>query len=63
MDWENAGMDGVAAARSILSLQHLAQIPKVVMMTAYGRDEVVQAAQGVAISASISKSMTPLDTA
>ena len=59
MDWKMPGMDGVAAARSILSLQHLAQIPKVVMMTAYGRDEVVQAAQGVAISASISKSMTP----
>lgn len=40
MDWRMPGMDGLEAARRIREVEHLATIPAVLMVTAYGRDEV-----------------------
>ena len=59
MDWKMPVMDGIATTREIQRHPGLTHQPKVIMMTAYGREEVGQAAQGVAISGAVSKSMTP----
>jgi two-component system sensor histidine kinase/response regulator len=43
MDWQMPGMDGITAASEILALG-LANPPRCVMVTAFGREEVVRAA-------------------
>ena len=40
MDWKMPGMDGLEASRQIKSNHALAHIPKILMVSAYGRDEV-----------------------
>ncbi len=40
MDWKMPGMDGLEASRRIKSDHALAHIPKILMVSAYGRDEV-----------------------
>lgn len=42
MDWKMPGLDGLEASRRIKSDQALAHIPKILMVSAYGRDEVFQ---------------------
>ncbi|MDP3650328.1 MAG: PAS domain S-box protein [Rhodoferax sp.] len=48
LDWQMPGMDGIETARRIQSLR-LAQPPHPVMVTAYGREEVIKAAQDAGI--------------
>ena len=43
MDWKMPGLDGVATARAIRADHTIAGTPVVVMVTAYGRDQVIQA--------------------
>lgn len=45
MDWRMPGMDGLEAARRIREVEHLATIPAVLMVTAYGRREVQRQAE------------------
>jgi two-component system sensor histidine kinase/response regulator len=42
MDWKMPGMDGIKATELIKSLPSLPQKPKVIIATAYGREEVMQ---------------------
>ncbi len=44
LDWKMPEMDGIKTAREINKLSYLEKIPKIIMVTAYGREEVLQAA-------------------
>ena len=58
MDWQMPGRDGVEYVRIIESTQ-LQVAPKVIMMTAYGRDDVRQAAAGLEVTSFLAKPVTP----
>ncbi len=58
LDWKMPDMDGLAVAREMARLP-LRQQPMVLMVTAYDRDELVQAASDVRISDVLVKPVTP----
>ncbi len=45
MDWRMPVMDGMEASRHILASQRISPMPRIIMVTAYGRDEVMREAQ------------------
>jgi PAS domain S-box-containing protein len=45
MDWKMLGMDGIAAATRIKQLPDLPRLPAIILVTAYGREEVVKQAR------------------
>ena len=59
MDWHMPVMDGVDTTRAIQVNTELANKPQVIMVTAYGREEAVHAAEGVDISGVLTKPVTP----
>ncbi len=50
MDWQMPGTDGVAAARRIMSDAKLPRSPAIIMVTAFGREEVMEKAQEAGVS-------------
>ena len=65
MDWKMPEMDGVEASRRIKSHQSLADIPTIIMVTAYDRQEVMSEAADLGLEGFLVKPMTPstlLDT-
>ena len=65
MDWRMPGMDGVEGCRRIKALEGQAGAAAVVMVTAYGREEIMQRANEVGIDGYLLKPVTPsalLDT-
>ncbi len=64
MDWQMPDLDGIETVRRIRATAKGASIP-IIMMTAYGRDELIQGAADVAVSGFLSKPVRPsplLDT-
>mgnify|MGYP000583071804 FL=1 len=59
MDWKMPDMDGIETTRSIQELEQLTEIPTVIMVTAYGREEASLAANGVNINSYLTKPVTP----
>jgi two-component system, sensor histidine kinase and response regulator len=59
MDWQMPGMDGVETTRAIQSNENPSEIPTVIMMTACGREEAAQAAEGVEFASFLTKPVTP----
>ncbi len=55
MDWKMPGMDGVEMARTIRASSKLSSVPTMLMVSAYGREEVMTAAEGAGISAFLVK--------
>ena len=49
MDWKMPGMDGIKASQIIKSNHRLKKQPKIVMITAYGREEVINQAQAAGL--------------
>jgi two-component system sensor histidine kinase/response regulator len=49
MDWKMPGMDGIEASRRIKENPDLSHIPRVIMVTAYGREEVMQKADKIGL--------------
>jgi len=49
MDWKMPGMDGIQTSVKIKSHPNLSKIPAIVMVTAYGREEVMQKAEKVGL--------------
>ena len=59
MDWRMPEQDGVTTIRMMGSDLRLTSPPTVIMMTAYGREEVREAAAGLNVSSFLSKPITP----
>jgi CheY-like chemotaxis protein len=49
MDWKMPGMDGIEASKQIKDHKSLSKIPPIIMVTAYGREEVMQKAEQVGL--------------
>jgi CheY-like chemotaxis protein len=49
MDWKMPGMDGIEASNRIKSHQKLTEIPAIVLVTAYGREEVMGQADEIGL--------------
>ena len=59
MDWQMPGMDGVDTVREIQNSPSLTNIPTVIMVTAYGREDASAAATGLDITGFLTKPITP----
>ena len=58
LDWQMPELDGLATAREIRRLG-LATPPRLAMITAYGREDLIQAAEDAGIEHTLSKPVTP----
>ncbi len=58
MDWKMPGMDGIEAASHIKSQPQLEKIPSILMVTAFGREEVLAAAKKIGLDGVLIKPVT-----
>ena len=49
MDWKMPGMDGLEASERIKNHQTLSKIPAIILVTAYGREEIMQQAEKIGL--------------
>jgi CheY-like chemotaxis protein/HPt (histidine-containing phosphotransfer) domain-containing protein len=49
MDWKMPGMDGIEASKRIKTSKTLHKIPAIILVTAYGREEVMQQADEIGL--------------
>ena len=49
MDWKMPGMNGIEASRRIKNHPGLAKIPTIIMVTAYGREEIMRQAEQIGL--------------
>jgi PAS domain S-box-containing protein len=59
MDWHMPGMDGLEASRIIKRGDRLQHVPKIAMVTAFGRDDVRAQAEDIGIDNYLLKPITP----
>ncbi|WP_440905454.1 response regulator [Catenovulum sp. SX2] len=57
MDWKMPGMDGVSTAKAIQA--QLSYVPSIIMVTAYGKEDAINAAADVDIKGFLTKPITP----
>ncbi|MBF0287768.1 MAG: response regulator [SAR324 cluster bacterium] len=65
MDWKMPGMDGMETSRQILNHLKLPKVPKIIMCTSYGREELMQQANEIGLDGYLMKPVNPsvmLDT-
>ena len=59
MDWQMPEMDGIETSRRIKSSDSLTSVPTIIMVTAYGREEVMQQADQVGLEGFLVKPVNP----
>jgi len=59
MDWKMPGMDGTEASRRIKDHEGLSKIPAIILVTAYGREEVMQQADQLGLEGFLLKPVNP----
>ncbi len=59
MDWKLPGMDGLEASRQIRAQAQPGKTPAIVLVTAYGREEVIQEVERVGLDGFLLKPVTP----
>lgn len=59
MDWKMPGMDGLEASKRIKAHRELIIIPKIILVTAYSREEVMQRAGQIGIEGFLIKPVSP----
>ncbi len=59
MDWKMPGMDGIEASKRIKDHKGLSKIPPIILVTAYGREEVMQQAEQVGLEGFLLKPVNP----
>ncbi len=59
MDWKMPNLDGIETTHLIQTSKALKQVPKVIMVSAYGREEAMDQAQDVGIEAYLVKPVNP----
>ncbi len=58
IDWRMPGMDGIETARRLRADGELAQVPAVLMVTGFGREEILQSAEQLGLAAVLIKPVT-----
>ena len=59
MDWKMPGMDGLEASEHIKNQQTLGKIPTIILVTAYGREEIMQRAEQIGLDGFLIKPIGP----
>jgi len=59
MDWQMPGMDGIEASKRIKNHKGLSKIPAIVLVTAYGREEVMQHVEEIRLEGFLLKPVNP----
>jgi CheY-like chemotaxis protein/HPt (histidine-containing phosphotransfer) domain-containing protein len=59
MDWKMPEMNGIEASRRIKSHSELGKIPAIILVTAYGREDVMQQAEQVGLDGFLLKPVSP----
>jgi CheY-like chemotaxis protein/HPt (histidine-containing phosphotransfer) domain-containing protein len=59
MDWKMPGMDGIGASRIIKTHPHLSKIPAIIMVTNYGREEIMGQAENAGLDGFLIKPVSP----
>jgi CheY-like chemotaxis protein len=59
MDWKMPGMDGIEASKRIKAHEGLNKIPAIVLVTAYGREEIMKQADEVGLEGFLLKPINP----
>ena len=59
MDWKMPGMDGIEASRRIKNHEGLSKIPAIVLVTAYGREDIMQQAEELGLEGFLLKPVNP----
>ncbi len=59
MDWKMPGMDGLEAAQKIMQNQHIHPKPKIIIVTAYGREDVIKKIKDSQIDGLLIKPVSP----
>ncbi|MBU2548692.1 MAG: response regulator [Proteobacteria bacterium] len=55
MDWKMPDMDGIETSRRIIEHPDLARKPRIIMVTAYGREEIMRRAESIGVDAFLLK--------
>jgi PAS domain S-box-containing protein len=59
MDWKMPGIDGIEASKRIKENPKLKHVPHIVMVTAYGREEVMKKAEKIGLDGFLLKPVSP----
>lgn len=59
MDWKMPGMDGIETARSLRNQPRFADAPAIILVTAYGREEIMQQADEIGLEGFLLKPVSP----
>ncbi|MBI5580775.1 MAG: response regulator [Deltaproteobacteria bacterium] len=59
MDWKMPGIDGIEAARRIKNLPGLGRMPRIILVTAYGREEIMRQAEKIGLHGFLIKPVSP----
>jgi CheY-like chemotaxis protein len=59
MDWKMPGMDGIETSQQIKDHKNLNKVPTIIMVTAYGREEVMQQAESIGLEGFLLKPVNP----
>ena len=59
MDWKMPGLDGIETAKRIKGNPRLSKIPPIILVTAYGREEIMQQAEAVGLDGFLIKPVSP----
>ncbi len=59
MDWKMPGMDGIATAQEIMATYAPARRPHIIMVSAFGREELIRQSREAALDVFLHKPVTP----
>jgi PAS domain S-box-containing protein len=59
MDWKMPGMDGIETAKRIKGNSRLSKIPPIILVTAYGREEIMHQAEAAGLDGFLIKPVNP----
>jgi signal transduction histidine kinase/DNA-binding response OmpR family regulator/HPt (histidine-containing phosphotransfer) domain-containing protein len=59
MDWKMPGMDGIEASKRIKDHKGLSTIPRIILVTAYGREDVIRQAEDAELEGFLLKPVNP----
>jgi len=59
MDWKMPGMNGIEASKRIRNHPGLAKVPTIIMVTAYGREEIMRQADQLGLEGFLIKPVSP----